>query len=93
MAILQITVEYSRPPPQVFVQRLRTFCLDGQNCPNCEVSLVWEQAVAEPQQPPRPPSAYTGGIISTAAVKIVVYRQRRRYVFDAITTRKRKTET
>ena len=60
--MLQITVEYSRSPPKIFVQRLRRFCLDGQNSPNCEVSLQWEQAAPDPQQPPRPPPAYHGGI-------------------------------
>ena len=65
MATLQITVEYSRPSPQVFVQRLRRFCLDRQNSPNCQVArLHWEQAAPDPQQPPRPPPASYGGIFT-----------------------------
>ena len=62
--MLQITVEYSRPPPQVFVQWLRRFCLDQQNSPNCQVALHLEQAAPDPQQPPRPPPASYGGIFT-----------------------------
>ena len=47
--MLQITVEYSRQPPQIFVQRLRRFCLDRQNSPNCEVALDWIEATIAPQ--------------------------------------------
>ena len=61
MAMLQITVEYSRQPPQIFVQWLRRFCLDRQNSPNCEVALDWMEATIASQQPFRQPPAYHGG--------------------------------
>ena len=61
MAMQQITVEYSRQPPQIFVERLRRLCLDRQNSPNCEVALDWIEATIAPQQPFRQPPAYHGG--------------------------------
>ena len=48
--MLQITVEYSRTPPQIFVSRLRKFCLDQQNVPRCHISLQWVQATSPPAE-------------------------------------------
>ena len=63
--MLQITVEYSRPPPQIFVARLRRFCLDKQNSPNCQVSLNWEQATLQTQPPAQPSGVSCRGIYTT----------------------------
>ena len=45
----QITVKYSKTPPQVFVSHMRQFVTENQDSPpGCHLSLKWEEA-------PKPP--------------------------------------
>jgi len=47
--MLQITVEYSSTPPQVFVSHMRQFCMDHQST-NCHISLEWEKKPIPPRE-------------------------------------------
>ena len=46
--ILQITVEYNRTPPQIFISQLRQFVRDHQHPPGCHLTLEWVKAPEEP---------------------------------------------
>ena len=52
--VIQIKVEYSAVPPQVFLSNLRKFCCNKENAPGCSITLEWEQV-------PRPAGADAPG--------------------------------
>ena len=46
--MLQITVEYTRMPPQVFLSQMWEFVREHQHPPGCHISLEWVKAPEEP---------------------------------------------
>ena len=48
--MLQITVEYTRTPPQVFISKLRQFCTENRDPPGCHVSLHLVKAPEPPAE-------------------------------------------
>ena len=48
--MLQITVEYTRTPPQVFISKLRQFCTENRDPHGCHMSLHWVKAPEPPAE-------------------------------------------